>query len=169
MLGFYEGFPRNVQIISHFTSSISDKSLQRALLQICHELNTKTLRLEDVGSPSIPQCSVNLEFGIANGDSFSFLGNEETNKSLRAVNTQPLQIMDLLCLIRYYKTTQKGKTPLRFDHYMLRFVFDKNSANIQVFHERGPTHVLPDEIATFMTCKINEHFSKKILKLTNVS
>lgn len=169
MLGLYEGFPKNVHRIAHFTSSISNKSLQRTLLQICHELNTETVRLEDVGSSSIPQCSVNLEFGIAYEDSFSFLDEEETNRSLRSVNTQPLQIMDLLCLIRYYKTTQQRKIPLRFDHYMLRFVFDKSSAEVQIFHERGPTHVLPDEIATFMACRINEHFSKKILKLTNAS
>jgi hypothetical protein len=164
MLGAYDDFPRNVQKTAHFAFSISNKGLQRALLQACHKLNAETLDLKDLVTPSIPQCNVIFELGIADGDGFNFLDNEETNKLLKLVDKQPLQMMDFLYVIRYYKTDREKKTPLRFDHYMLRFVFDKGLAEMRVFHEKGPMHVSPDEVVDFITHKTNALFSKKVLK-----
>jgi hypothetical protein len=62
---------------------------------------------------------------------------------------------------------QNGKkTPLRFDYYMMRFIFNKDSMEIQIFHERGPRYISPEDITDFIGGKINERFSKKILKPT---
>jgi len=164
MLGFYENFPKNVHNTAHFKASASKKRLQRTLTQTLCKLNNETFSLEDVTHPSVPQCIVNFEFGIAEDNNFNYLDEKETYKVLKVMNKKPFQIMDFFCAIRYYKTQNKKKAPLKFDHYMLRFKFDKKSAEIQVFHERGPRHLSPEEIANFVVKKINETFSKKILK-----
>ena len=164
MLGFYENFPKNVHKIAHFKASASKKRLQRVLTQTLHKLNNETLSLEDVAYPSVPQCTVIFEFGIAEANNFNYLDKEETNKVLEVIHRKPFQIMDFFCGIRYYKTQNKKKAPLKFDYYMFRFTFDKKSTEIQVFHERGPRHVPPEEITNFVVSKINETFSRKILK-----
>ena len=126
--------------------------------------NNETFILEDVGYPSTPQCKVIFEFGIAEANSFSYLDNEEANKIRKSVRKKPFQIMDFLCAIRYYKTKDGRKTPLKFDYYMLRFTFNKKSTEIQVFHERGPRHMTPEDTANFIVKRINKAFSKKILE-----
>ena len=78
--------------------------------------------------------------------------------------------MDIFCAIRYYKKVQdEKKRPLRFDYYMLRFLFNKNTVEMLVLHERGPRYVSPEEIITFLANKINEAFSKKVLKSLETS
>lgn len=129
-----------------------------------HKLNNETFSLEDVAHPSIPQCTVIFEFGIAEANSFNYLDNEEINRILKVIRRKPFQVMDFFCAIRYYKIQEEKKTPLKFDYYMLRFIFDKNSTETKIFHERGSQHVSPKDIANFLANKINGMFSKKILK-----
>jgi len=164
MLGFYENFPINVHKIVHFGASVSKKRLQGALTHVLCKLNDETFSLEDVAHPSVPQCTVIFEFGIAEANNFNYLDKEETNRILKSINKKPFKIMDFFCAIRYYKTQNRKKTPLKFDYYMLRFISNKKSTEIQVFHERGPRHVSPEDIANFVASKINENFSRKILK-----
>jgi hypothetical protein len=164
MLGFYENFPKNVHKTAHFKASASKKRLQQTLTQTLHKLNNETFSLEDVVHPSVPQCIVDFEFGIAEASNFNYLDNEEINRVLKIIRKKPFQIMDFFCAIRYHKTQNKKKTPLKFDYYMLRFTFNKKSTEIQVFHERGPRHVSPEEITNFVVNKINEAFPRRILK-----
>ena len=164
MLGFYEGFPRNVHGIARFGVSISKKRLQQALIRVFHRVNQETFTLEDIAHPSIPQCKVILEIGIAEANNFNYLDSEEANRMQRSICQKPFQVIDFLCAIRYYKTQNGRKTPLKFDYYMLRFTFNKKLMEIQAFHERGPRHVAPEDAASFVVNKINETFSKRILK-----
>jgi len=164
MLGLYENFPKNVHRTARFTTQISSKRLQQTLIQMFHKMNGKTLNLEDIADPSVPQCTVILEFGIAEADNFNYLDREETNRVLKAVEKKPLQVMDFYCAIRYYKTQNEKKVPLKFDYYMTRFRFNKNSVETQVFHERGPRYITPGDITDFVRNRINEKSSKKILK-----
>jgi hypothetical protein len=169
MLGFYESFPKNVHKIAHLKVSASKKRTQRALTQMLHKLNNETFSLENVAGPSVPQCTVVFEFGIADEVNFNYLDEKETNKALKAISKKPFKVMDFFCAIRYYKTENRKKTPLKFDYYMLRFMFNKKSTEIQVFHERGSRHVSPEEIVSFVVNKINEKFSRKILKAFTAS
>jgi hypothetical protein len=169
MLGCYESFPKNVHKITHFKVSASKKRLQRALTQMLHKLNNETFSLEDVTHPSVPRCTVVFEFGIADEVNFNYLDEKETNKALKVINEKPFKIMDFFCAMRYYKTENKKKTPLKFDYCMLRFTFNKKSTEIQVFHERGPRHVSPEEIVNFVVNKTNKEFSRKILKAITAS
>jgi hypothetical protein len=51
---------------------------------------------------------------------------------------------------------------------MLRTVFSKEMLEVQVFHERGPRYISPEELTAFIFNKINETSSskRKILKKT---
>ena len=169
MLGFYENFPEKVHRTARFAASVSRKRLQEALTQVLCKLNSETFCLEDVAQPSIPQCTVIFEFGIAEANDFNYLDNEETNRVLKTIRKKPFKVMDFFCGIRYYKTQNRKKAPLKFDYYMLRFTFNKKSIENHVFHERGPRHVSPEDIANFIANKINEKFSRKILKGFEVS
>jgi len=163
-MGFYENFPENVHQTTHFAVSISNKKLQQTLTQTLHNLNNETFCLEDVANPSIPQCTIIFEFGIAEGTSFNYLDNEETEKVLKVIRKKPLRVMDFFCAIRYYKRQKERKKPLKFDYYMLRFAFEKKSVEVQVFHERGPRHVSPREVIGFIAGKVNEALPRKGLK-----
>lgn len=164
MLGIYESFPNNVQMAAFFVSSVSHKRLQQVLTDAFHRLNTETLVLEDIGNPSIPQCKVVFELGIADGQTFSFLDDKEKTHILRTVSERPFPTMDFLCAIRYYRTREGKMRPLRFDYYLLRLLFGKNLIELRVFHERGSMHVAPSELAAFLGDRVNRLFSKKALK-----
>ncbi len=164
MLGFYENFPEDAHKTVHFTVSASKKRLQQAITQVFRKSNDETFTLEDVATPSIPQCTAFFEFGIAEDNGFNYLDEKEVNRVLKIINRKPFQIMDFFCALRYYKGKNEKKTPLKFDYYILRFTFEKKSTEIQVFHERGPRHVSPKEITDFVANRINKMFSKRILK-----
>jgi hypothetical protein len=164
VLGVYENFPENVHKTALFASAISSKRLQQAVTEIFSKLNTASLHLEDVSAPSVPECNVFFEFGIAETQNFTYLDNEEKEKLLKKTREKTLQIMDFLCVIRYYRTQNGKKAPLRFDYYMLRFVFSKGLMEIQVYHERGSMHVSPEELVDLVREKIDETFHKKLLK-----
>jgi hypothetical protein len=166
MLGLYENFPKTIHKTASFAASISNKRLQQALIQTLQKINNKNFNLQEITNPSIPQCTAILEFGIAETNNFNYLDNEETNKMLKVIQKKPLQVMDFFCALRYYKMQNEEKTPLRFDYYMIRFIFNEDLMEIQIFHERGPRHVSPEDVANFVANKINETFSKKILKAT---
>lgn len=162
MLGFYNNFPTNIHKIMHLTASTSNKRLQLATTQILSKLNDQTLSLEDIAFPAVPQCLVNFEFGIAEANNFNYLNKEETDRTLKIIRKKPVQVMDFFCAIQYYKIRTEKKIPLKFDYYMLRFIFGKKLTEIQVCHERGPRHISPSEIADFVINKIDKKLSKKM-------
>lgn len=164
MFGFYKNFPENIHKRVRFTVSSSNKRLQQTLIQIFRAINCKTFNLEDITLPSIPQCKVIFEFGIAETTTFNYIDMEEADRILKIIGKKPLQIMDLFCAIRYYKIRNEQKIPLKFDYYMIRFIFNKNSMEIQVFHERGPRYISPEDIINCIMDEIKKNFSKRILK-----
>jgi hypothetical protein len=164
MLGFYENFPQNIHKTARFTTAISNKRLQKTIIQVFYEVNGKAFKMEEIAAPSIPNCTVIFEFGIAEAEAFDYLDGEETDKVLRAINKKPFQTMDFFCAIRYYKEQNGKKNPLRFDYYIIRFIFNKKIMETQIFHERGPRHITPEDIANLIVNKVNGSSSRKILK-----
>ena len=164
MFGFYENFPENIHYTESFTCSVSRKSMQQKIIKVFHEMNLSTFTFEEIGSPAVHQSSIIFEFGVAEAGNFIFLNETETKKVLDALDRRTLQVMDLFCAIRYYKNQQSKKTPLRFDYYMMRMVFGKEkSVELQVFHDRGPRYISPEELVTFLSRKINGSTARKIL------
>lgn len=169
MLGFYNNFPRSVHKIVPFVTSISEKTLQKALIETFCKLNNGTFSLEEVATPSIPQCTVIFEFGVAEGDDFNYLDEEERSRLLKVIGKKPFSTMDFLCVIRYYKLRNGIKTPLKFDYYMLRFSFNKKTAQMRVFHEKGLMYVSHKDLPYFIADKINAQFCRRVLRAQEVA
>jgi hypothetical protein len=164
MLGQYKDFPTNPQRIAYYTSTLSPKKLQQALVQTCHNLNSETLTPEQLDTPAIQQCIINFEFGIAETNNFNYLDQKETTRLQQTINKQPLQTMDFLCITRYHKNNQPKPKPLKFDYQMLRFTFNEKLIEIQAYHEKGPTHITTEEIISLLITRINDMFPRKALK-----
>jgi hypothetical protein len=169
MLGFYNNFPRSVQKTVRLVTSISGKALQKALVETFYKLNNGTFSLEEVATPSVPQCKVMFEFGVAEGDDFNYLDEEEKSRLLKALGKKLFSTMDFLCVVRYYKLRNETRTPLKFDYYMLRFSFNKKTAQMRVFHEKGLMYVSYKDLPYFIADKINAQFSRKVLRAQEVA
>jgi len=164
MLGFYANFPENIHRIEAFTSSASSKLLQQRIIRVLREINRKTFSFEEISNPTVPECTVIFEMGIAESTSFNYIDEEETKKLLNTLQKAPLKVIDLFCAIRYYKNKEEKRAPLRFDYYLTRILFDKNTIEMRVFHERGPRYISPQEIITFLANRINGASERKILR-----
>jgi hypothetical protein len=164
MLGRYENFPVGIHRAESFTSVVSAKKLQQRLIQILSEINRKTFSFEEIANPTVPQCTIIFEIGIADAKSFNYIDEEETKQALNALKKEPFRMIDFFCAIRYYKAGTERKMPLKFDYYMIRFAFSKDTMEMRVFHERGPRYISPEDITTFIVNQINKASTKKILK-----
>jgi hypothetical protein len=163
MLGFYNNFPASVQKTWRFLITVSEKTLQKTLVEVFYKLNKETFSLEEVTTPSIPQCTVIFEFGVAEDDDFNYLDDEERDRLLKAVRKKLFSTLDFLCIARYYKVRNGTKTALRSDYFMLRFTFRKKTGRIRVFHEKGLMYVSPKDLPQFIVDKVNARFSRRAL------
>ena len=162
-VGTYQNFPENIHKETRFSTSLSNKKLQQTVIQTLNELNTHASRLDEVSEPSIPGCIVVFEFGIAESNNFSYLNAEEAKDVIEVVNKEPFSLMDFLCILRYYVTRDGKKKPLKFDYYMIRFLFDKNLVTMRVFHEKGPRYVSPEDMVNLVTRNVNQMLCKTVL------
>ncbi len=165
-LGFYENFPPNIHRVDRFNSTLSSKQLQQKLIQTLKEVNCKEYSFEEVANPTVPGGRVIFEFGLAESGDFNYIDEEEVKKTLSFLAKERLHSIDFFCSIRYYKGAGDKRTALKFDYYMLRTLFSKDTLEVQVFHERGPRYISPEELTMFIFTKVNETSSKnkKILK-----
>jgi hypothetical protein len=164
MLGSYDNFPVNIHRIETFSTTFSNKKLQQRLIQVLCDINRRTFSFEEVAYPTVPDCTIIFEAGLAEAKSFNYIDEEEAKKALSALSKAPFQTMDFFCAVRYYKGPAEKKTPLKFDYYVMRTVFGKNVVEIQVFHERGPRYISPEDLVTFLVNMVNETSARKILK-----
>jgi hypothetical protein len=163
MLGFYDNFPTNIHRTEKFTSHISNRALQQKLIQVFREINSKTFSFDEIVHPTLPDSTIIFEMGLAEGNSFNYIDRKETKKVCSALRKDALRMIDLFCAIRYYKGTVEKKTPLRFDYYMIRMAFNGNTVEIQVFHERGPRYISPEDITSFLVKETNKNAERKTL------
>ena len=164
MLGSYDNFPVNIHRIESFSTHFSSKKLQRRLIQVLHEINRKNFSFEELVCPTVLDCIIIFEVGLAEAKSFNYIDEEETKRVLSALRKVPFQTMDFFCAVRYYKGHGEKKKPLKFDYYMIRAVFGKNAVEIMVFHERGPRYISPEDIVAFLVNMVNATSARKILK-----
>jgi hypothetical protein len=164
MLGRYENFPENIHVAMSFTSRFTDQKLQRKIMQTSRKINLKSFSFEEIGIPIMHNCTVIFEVGMAEGKSFNYINDEETKRVLSVLKKQSFRVMDFFVAVRYYKGDAQKKTPLRFDYYMVRFVFSGNNyIELQVFHERGPRHIAPADIIDLIRKEVNGASTRKIL------
>lgn len=164
MLGMYKNFPENIHRADSFKSSLPSQKFQQKLVQALHGINRRPLSFEEVSHPTLHQCTVIFEFGLAENESFNYLDDEETKRILDALRKQALQFLDFFLVVRYYKGAAMKKIPLRFDYYMVRFAFTADLVDLRVFHERGPRYVSPEDIVNFVEKQVNGASARKLLK-----
>jgi hypothetical protein len=170
MLGFYENFPQNIHRTEAFNSPLSKRKLQQKIAQVFQEVNCENFSFEEVANPTVPNCNVIFEFGIADAEEFNFLNEEEARKLQGALEVEALHVMDWFCSIRYYKNGKVKRAPLKFDYYMLRMSFgEKGTVEISVFHEKGPRYISPEDLVAFIDRQVNQAAPRKILKRTERS
>jgi hypothetical protein len=167
-LGFYENFPLNIHRLDRFTSTLSSKQLQQKLIKVLKDVNGKDYSFEEVANPTVPEGRVIFEFGLAESGDFNYIDEEEVKKTLSFLAKERIHSMDFFCSIRYYKGSGINRSALKFDYYMLRTIFSKDILEVQVFHERGPRYLSPEELTMFIFSKVNDESSRtrKILKKT---
>ena len=163
-LGFYENFPLNIHMVESFNSTLPSKQLQQRLIQVLYEINRKKFSFEEAANPTIPECKLIFEFGLADAEGFNYIDEEEVKKVQNLLEKENLRTMDFFCAIRYYRGEKKS--PLKFDYYLLRTVYNKDSLEIQVFHQKGPRYISPEDLTLFIFNKTNEAANRKILKKT---
>jgi len=105
-----------------------------------------------------------FEFGLADECDFNYIDDSELKKALDQIEKEPLDMLDLFCVIRYYKKESNKKSPLKFDYYILRTVYNQDTFEIQVHHKKGLRYVSPEDLVSFIFKKINEGSKRKILK-----
>jgi len=149
-----------------FKTTIPTKKLQQKLLQLLQNINGKEFTFEEAANPTIPQCKIIFEFGIAEENNFNYIDQEEIKKAKTLLKQENPTAIDLFCAIRYYKTKTQKKTPLKFDYYLLRTIFNQDNFQIQIFHKKGPRYLSPQDLTQFIINKTNETSNKKILKQT---
>lgn len=165
MLGIYDNFPNGVHNIADFSTTIPNKRLQVALVEALYKLNNQTLTLEEAATPSIPECRVNFEFGIAEDCEFTYIDDEERQKIQKTIERKPFLTLDFLCFIGYHKLENTKKTTLKSDHYIVRFIFYQTLLQMQIFHEKGLMYVSPKDLPEFFARRISAESTKKALKL----
>ena len=166
-LGLYENFPAQIHRVESFASSLPVKQLQQRLIQLFFEMNRKELSFEEVANPTIPGCKVIFEFGLAYAEGFNYIDDEEVKKASDLLEKEHLHTIDFFCVIRYYKGNGESKQPLKFDYYLFRTIYSNGSFEFQVFHERGPRYISPEDLTLIIFDQINKGLKKKVLKKSN--
>jgi hypothetical protein len=124
--------------------------------------------LKTLTKSSPANCELNFEFGIAEQDAFNFLDKEELDrllKSLEEKTSEPLRLLDFFCATRYHTATPNGKCkPLKFDYALLRFAFYRRTMELFIVHERGTQRIPHEDLAIFLTNRINNELKHTRLK-----
>ena len=148
MIGRYENFPSNIHFVETFNVNKSTKQLQKNLLTFFAQANIQTYHFEEVANPTIPNAVINFEFGLAEGNSFCFIDKQELQRFTELIQKENYQTLDFYCAIQYHKGPEK--TPLKFDYYILRILFEKGKFEVQIHHEKGPRYLIPEDIANLI-------------------
>jgi len=169
LLGRYENFPEIIHGVARFTCKSSIRRIQQSILSALHNLNQEICDLIAV-TPHLPQkCEASYEFGVADDVDFNFLDKKELDRLQRSMVEKALSTLDFFCVVRYHIVNDKGKrVPLKFDYHILRFMFQKNSIELRICHERGTQRVPLEDLITFIAKRINEELSQRQLKPLNL-
>lgn len=155
-LGVYVNFPDKCHYAVRFEIKAPTRDVQEALLNTLHRLNGRKV-IGDLVIFIGSNVNVILEFGVANGLIFDYL-NEDTFKILlKAVGKRDLRILDFFCVVRYYVLRGKSRRALRFDYYLLRFLFHDGGIEAQVFHERGMQRISAEDLLSLIMDNVFKH------------
>jgi hypothetical protein len=162
MFGIYENFPLNVHFKKKFSTTLNNKQFQQKLVKTLNTLNRKSFHFEEITIPTIPNCEILFEYGIAEGECFNFLDEQEVKRTSSLSKTGQ-NLLDFFCVIRYYRCQLQKKTALKFDYYILRTSFTVKTVEFRIFHKQGPRYIAPEELVNMITDSINKTAVKRVL------
>jgi hypothetical protein len=164
LLGCYQYFAENVHAITFFEYQDSDKEIQKVILCKFHNLNQKTIDLGAVTPHLNQKTKVGFEFGVADGLNFNYLDQKELERYLKNVDKTKLEILDFFFVVKYHRVKECGKRiPLKFDYYVLRFLFQEDGVELRIRHERGTRRIPIDDLTQFLIKLINIDLSRRHL------
>jgi len=169
LLGRYENFPEVIHGVARFTYKSSTRSVQQGILSALHQLNQEVCSLNTIAPHYRQECEVSFEVGAAEDIEFNYLDEEELDRFQKSMVEKELPMLDFFFAVRYHVFNDKGKrVPLKFDYHLLRFMFQENSVEMRICHERGTQRVPLEDLITFIIKRINEELSQKRLKPLNL-
>ena len=169
MLGRYENFPEVIHGVVRFTCESSTREVQQTILPALHNLNHEVCGLGEVTLHLPQECEVSFELGVAEDFDFNFLDEKELDRFQSSIIEKKLPTLDFFFVVRYHVVNDNGKrVPLKFDYHMLRFMFQENSIELRICHERGPQRVPLEDLVTLIVERINEELSQRQLKSLNL-
>jgi len=159
--GIYENFPNTCHYVAVFEFKAPLNTLKSAILNALYNLN----RPENIPKKFLPKTITGLkvifEFGIADGSTFNYLDEETLRDSMEKMHLNIRGIMDFICIIRYYKPINKRFRALRFDYYLLRFIFGKDMFEVRVFHEKGLQRIDAKTLIEILAEGVNSELLEK--------
>jgi len=161
MIGLSDKFPEKIHRIERCKTTFPAKKVQKELILSLVKINSKTLSFEEITYPTIPNCKIIFETGLAEAKTFNYIDKEERNRFLKALRNETFKLLDLFVAIRYYQTHQEKSIPLNFDYYLMRIIFEKKVIEFRVFHERGPRYISPEDLVSVIINEINKNSIKK--------
>lgn len=164
-LGTYAFFPRKHHYVHHLKLEIPPHSAQKAILKALFRLNGHEIRDTLFNFIVGSDTKIILEVGVADGLSFDYLNIDTLNNILRIINERPASTLDFLCIVKYYRLRDNKRVALRFDFFLLRFLFHEGGEiSIHAFHERGLQRIHAEELISFLIKEIClELFAEKAL------
>jgi len=155
MKGIYENFPEMYHGIALFSHKISLQNLQRILICLVYKINRGD-EVVEMPTPGSSDIQLMPEIGIADTLTFNFIDEEEKERWLDILKKKSFEILDFIWIARYY-ISEKGKNrPLKFDYYMLRFIFRPEIMELKVHHERGARRLHIEDLIRLITEKLNQ-------------
>lgn len=168
MLGYYENFPDIYHGIARFSHSILTRELQRVIIQSLYRLNQGGKESQLIYAASRLGCEVILEFGIGEGFTFNYLDKEMLESFLKRLRGETFSLLDFFCIARYYVTDEEKRRPLKFDYYILRFIFYEREVELRIFHERGTRRLPIGVLIRLLRETMNRELSRKRLSPVNL-
>ncbi|MBS7657273.1 hypothetical protein KEJ33_05050 [Candidatus Bathyarchaeota archaeon] len=160
MIGVYDNFPaiRHGAVI--FSCKSETLELQKTILFLLQSLNEQNepLKLPEFAKKNI---HVKMDVGVADGITFNYFDLECLKCCLKEVSNNALHTLDLFFIIRYYLINGAKSRPLKFDYYIIRFLFRENTVELLVYHDKGPRHLAVEEMIKFLFNKINHELQSK--------
>ncbi len=144
-------------------SNVPLTELQEAILNALYNINRLTGRAVRKYLPDMSELNLEIifEVGVANGISFYYIDDETLESFMEKINRESPHILDLICIIRYYKLRNGVRRALRFDYYFMRFLFSSNTLELKVFHEKGLQRIDVEDLIKILVENINSEFAKR--------
>ena len=156
MFGIYNNFPQKMHKNIFFQSKNSRIENQKALFKAIYDLNSCELDLKEISPFMKANYLVSFEFGVADGNYFNYLTQIEFERCIRKIVNYEIDTLDFFFVTRYHDIKDSFKrVPLRFDYFVIRFVFFETNFESMIRHEKGIRRISFEDLICFLIEQVN--------------